>query len=88
MSARGSEVPRLSYSLREAAEALSLGVSTLQRAIRHGLVRSAKMGRVVRMPVTEVERISREGLGQLPARKRSTGKVPGTGRRKKTPVAH
>jgi excisionase family DNA binding protein len=79
------DIPRLSYSLREAAEALSLGVSTLQRAISHGLVNFNMMGRVVRIPTAEVERIGREGLGPIPSgyKRRTSGKLPSRPHQKK-----
>jgi len=74
-----SEVPRALFSLRETASTLKMGMTTLQRAISHGLVKFNMMGRVVRIPAAEVERIARDGLGPIPAgyKRRTTGRAPG-----------
>jgi excisionase family DNA binding protein len=79
------DVRRLAYSLQEAAAALSVGVTKLQRAISHDLIRSTKIGASIRIPADEVERIARDGLPDIPAGyKRKTNGNTHRGRRAKT----
>ena len=59
-------VVRLSYKIIEAAEALSTSTVTLHRAISHELIKSTKVGRVIRIPAAEVERVAVEGLPPIP----------------------
>jgi excisionase family DNA binding protein len=60
------DVVRLAYSVGETAQALSISAVTLHRAISHGLIRNTKLGRVIRIPTAEVERLAAEGLGPIP----------------------
>jgi hypothetical protein len=59
-------VGRLAYSRAEAAEALGLSVVTISRARNHGLMRGNFVGRVDRIPSSEVERVAAEGLPAIP----------------------
>lgn len=61
------EVPRLAYSLAEAAGALSVSTATLQRAISHGLIKCTRIGSAIRLPAAEIERLGRDGLPDIPA---------------------
>jgi excisionase family DNA binding protein len=62
-----TEVARLAYSVAEGAQALGVSTITLHRGISHGLIRSAKLGaRVIRIPVSEVERLLEEGMPPIP----------------------
>lgn len=49
------EVPRLGYSVDEAAAALGIGRSTLYRLIRDGRLRTLRLGRRVLITATELE---------------------------------
>lgn len=74
---------RLAYSLAEAAGALSVSTTTLQRAISHGLIHFTKIGSAIRLPVDEIERLAREGLPKMPAGyKRKTAGPQSRGRPK------
>jgi excisionase family DNA binding protein len=80
------DVRRLAYSLQEAAAALSVGVTKLQRAISHDLLRSTKIGASIRIPADEVERIARDGLPDIPAgykRKTNGNTRQGKGKRRR-----
>jgi excisionase family DNA binding protein len=59
-------VVRLAYSVAEAAQALSLSIVTIRRALDHNLIRGNKTGRVIRIPAAEVERVAAEGLPAIP----------------------
>jgi excisionase family DNA binding protein len=59
-------VERLSYTIQEAAQALSVHVHTLQRAINHGLLRATQMGVRVHVPADEVRRLAADGLPKIP----------------------
>ena len=65
-SPKAAAVIRLAYSVSETAQALSISIPTLHRAISHGLIRCAKLGRVIRIPSAEVERLAVEGLPPIP----------------------
>ena len=77
------DVQRLAYSLAEAAGALSVSTTTLQRAISHGLIHFTKIGSAIRLPVDEIERLGRGGLPKMPAGyKRKTAGPQSRGRPK------
>ena len=50
------------FTLREAADKLSVSREFLKRAYRAGRLRIVRLGRAVRVPAQEVERVVREGL--------------------------
>jgi len=50
------------YDVPAAARAWSCGERTVWRWIDAGLVRTVKLGRLVRIPTSEIERIAREGI--------------------------
>ena len=56
---------RLLYSRREAAEQLSLSLSTVDMLIGRGLLRVRRMGKRVLVPDEEIVRYSRRGMAQL-----------------------
>jgi excisionase family DNA binding protein len=62
MSATPPEVtggkPRLLHSVRHAAEALDLGVSTVWAMIARGEIRTVQIGRSRRVPDEELKRIA------------------------------
>jgi hypothetical protein len=60
------DVVRLAYSVADAAQALSLSIVTIRRALDHDLIRGNKTGRVIRIPAPEVERVAAEGLPPIP----------------------
>ena len=60
------DVVRMAYSVQDAAQALSLSVVTVRRALSRGLIRSAKLGHSIRIPAAEVERLIAEGLPRMP----------------------
>jgi excisionase family DNA binding protein len=51
--------PRLAYSLREAAEAMSISVRSLRYLMRTGRLGYAKLGRRCLIPHTELEKVLR-----------------------------
>ena len=78
------EVKRLAYSLSETADALSVSNHTIQRAISFGLLRCTRIGMAIRVPATEVERLARDGLPELPrGYKRKTAGETKQGRKRK-----
>ncbi|MDY0063374.1 MAG: helix-turn-helix domain-containing protein [Myxococcota bacterium] len=60
--------PRL-LSLTEAADRLNLTWQHVRRLAASGRIASIKIGRLVRIPHEEIERIAREGLVNAPPRK-------------------
>jgi hypothetical protein len=60
------DVVRLAYSRAEAARALGVSVVTISRARAAGLMRGNFIGRVDRIPSSEVERVAAEGLPPIP----------------------
>ena len=60
------EVARLAESVEEAAQALSLSVPTIRRAINSKLMLANKCGRVHRIPTRQIERVAAEGLPAIP----------------------
>jgi excisionase family DNA binding protein len=59
-------VGRLAFTMQEAAAALAISVPTIQRAISHNLIRSMRMGRAIRLPADEVQRLARDGIPKIP----------------------
>jgi len=53
---------RLWLKVPEAAEMLSLGKSTLHELINQGKIRPVRVGRAIRIPVSEVRRFAEERL--------------------------
>jgi excisionase family DNA binding protein len=81
------DVARLAYSPNEAAQALSISVPTIHRALGAGLIRHSRLGRLVRIPVAEVDRVAAEGLPAIPRYVRKTTGPTKQGRpRKAVPV--
>ena len=58
--------PPLAYSVKDAAAALSVSRNLIDRAINHNLIRCTRIGRAVRIPAAEVERVAIEGLPAVP----------------------
>jgi excisionase family DNA binding protein len=56
----------LLLSVKEAANILHMGRTSLQRRITSGHIRFVRMGRLVRIPSDEIERVLREGLPVMP----------------------
>jgi excisionase family DNA binding protein len=56
----------LAYSLSDAATALSIGLTTLNRLMSHDMIRYTRIGRALRIPAGEVERVLAEGLPKVP----------------------
>ena len=54
---------RLSLSLSEAAEALSVSTFTLRRQIKKGAIQTARVGRRVVIPLAELKRLVAPGEG-------------------------
>lgn len=57
-------VPLLLYDVRAAARTWSCGERTAWRWIKAGLVRTVRLGRLVRISAAEVERVAREGISE------------------------
>lgn len=55
-------LPRLSYSLLDAAEMLGISEKLLRRACQQHLIKSTRMGNRLTIPAAEVERIALEGI--------------------------
>ena len=55
---------RLAVDVLETARLLSLSKHTVRAYIRRGLIRAVRVGRRVLVPVSECERIVREGIHQ------------------------
>ena len=74
----------LAYSLKDAAAALSVSQDVLYRAMGHNMIRYTRIGRMLRIPASEVERVAAEGLPQAPRNyvRRTTGPTK-IGRKKK-----
>ena len=64
MVQRMEEIPRVLLTRREAAEFLRVSVSTVQRLYEKGEIRAVHVGRQVRIPRADLERIVR---GEAPA---------------------
>lgn len=64
------------YSVREAADHLHIGYTTMKRAISHRLIKSFLIGRARRIPADEIERVQREGLPVIPPGYRATPAPP------------
>ena len=60
------EIARRAYSRAEFAEALGISVVTVGRARNHGRIRGNFVGRVDRIPASELERVAAEGLPPIP----------------------
>jgi excisionase family DNA binding protein len=56
-----------SFTLDEAAEALRCSPWTLRAHLRRSNISSTRIGRLIRIPASEVTRIQREGLPSLAA---------------------
>lgn len=54
-------VPRALLSINEFMGAVGCSRTTTHRLVKSGRVRAVKIGRLVRIPVTEAERIASEG---------------------------
>lgn len=54
--------PRLAYSTAEVAEQLGITEQHVRNLISRNAIHSIKLGRVRRIPTTEVERLLREGV--------------------------
>jgi len=68
-----------------AAEALSVSIDIIKRAIAQGLIRSTKVGKLRRIPAAEVERVAEQGLPKIsyPARAPRPQAGPRRGRPRK-----
>jgi excisionase family DNA binding protein len=56
----------LSYSMRDAAAALSIGLTTLNRLMSHDMIKYTRIGQALRIPASEVERVAAEGFPKVP----------------------
>ena len=56
-----SQIPRLTYSIREATQVTGLSPSTLRRMAEAETVRSVRVGKLYLIPVAELERICASG---------------------------
>lgn len=56
-------VPKLLYTRRDASVALSLSMRSIDYLIESGKLASRKIGARVLVPVEEVERVARQGVG-------------------------
>ncbi len=54
--------PETLYKIREASELLRVTTKTVYRWTVEGRIRTVRMGRAVRVPASEIDRIIREGL--------------------------
>ncbi|MGH9685260.1 MAG: excisionase family DNA-binding protein [Candidatus Acidiferrales bacterium] len=72
--------PKLLYTRREAAEALSVGVSTLDLMIHRGMIRSVRKGRRVLVHKNELARAAVKNFPQIwpSKRDRKTARVAAT----------
>jgi len=49
-------------SVKEAAQMLGVGLSFIYERVRCGAIKSVRFGRVIRIPVDEIERMCKEGV--------------------------
>jgi len=56
----------LAYSLSDAATALAISVTTLNRLMSHDMIKYTRIGHALRIPAAEVERVAAEGLPKVP----------------------
>lgn len=54
--------PRPSFTADEVAGLLRVDLRTVRRYIERGLIRTVPVGRLVRIPAEEVDRIMRDGV--------------------------
>ena len=50
------------YTVTEVAELFSVSKDKIRAEVRNGVIKSTKIGKVYRVPFSEVERIKREGV--------------------------
>lgn len=55
-------LPPLAVSIPEAAHLLNLSPHTIGSYVRRGIIRPVRFGRRVTIPMTEIERLAREGV--------------------------
>ena len=58
---RETVIPKLAYSLREAAEATSVSRRKLEYLIQQGAIKAVKIGRRTIIPTRELTRIAEKG---------------------------
>ena len=59
---KASEIDRVTYTVAEAAKALSIGRTHAYRAIHSGVIGSIKIGGKILIPRAEVDRIVNKGV--------------------------
>lgn len=59
------EVKKCLYTIEDAAVLLSLSPWTIRRHQAQGNIKVVNIGRAIRIPATELDRIATEGLGSL-----------------------
>jgi excisionase family DNA binding protein len=57
-------IPRVAYTIAEAAQALTISPRTIRRVIRRGELRVLYIGRAVRIPLVELEAYTRAWASQ------------------------
>jgi excisionase family DNA binding protein len=57
-------IPRLAYTMREAAEAIGVSYITVHRLIKRGLLKSSTACRTKIIPTTEIERFLKATLAE------------------------
>jgi len=56
--AKPAPAPRAAYTIRDAAAALSIGVTAMKELLRSGAVRAVKVGKRRRVPRSEIDRLT------------------------------